>query len=217
MQVRGQPEGTTVVCVSPHPLVLSALRTKLTRLGVKEICEVIPSARSIEVPDADMLILDVSNPADDPAETINALDVDLATVRAVAVSHSATPARIHAVFALGFSGFYQLRASLAELRSVLIRAYAGQVALDSQSAATYARAQLLATRVLASAPDPDLSDEDVELLGCIASGMSNLEVAEDWGIAPSVVRSKVSRLLAKTGTPNRAALVAWALRSQVIT
>lgn len=61
-----------------------------------------------------------------------------------------------------------------------------------------------------SDPPADLSDSDRRLLGLIGQGMTNAEIAEVMFLAPTTIKTYVSRLLAKLDRPNRAALAALA-------
>jgi DNA-binding NarL/FixJ family response regulator len=62
-----------------------------------------------------------------------------------------------------------------------------------------------------SAPD-GLTQREVEVLTEIATGLSNAEIAGKFRISGATVKSHINHLLAKTGTRDRAQLVAYAFR-----
>jgi DNA-binding NarL/FixJ family response regulator len=62
-----------------------------------------------------------------------------------------------------------------------------------------------------SAPD-GLTQREVEVLTEIAAGLSNAEIAGKFRISGATVKSHINHLLAKTGTRDRAQLVAYAFR-----
>lgn len=58
-----------------------------------------------------------------------------------------------------------------------------------------------------------LTDREREVLVCISTGMTNAEVAVALGLGAATVKSHLDRIFLKTGTTQRAAAVATALRS----
>lgn len=58
-----------------------------------------------------------------------------------------------------------------------------------------------------------LTDREREVLQCISAGMTNAEVGAALGLGAATVKSHLDRIFLKTGTTQRAAAVATALRS----
>jgi two-component system nitrate/nitrite response regulator NarL len=58
----------------------------------------------------------------------------------------------------------------------------------------------------------DLTAREVDVLGCLAAGMSNKQVAQELGISVRTVTVHVSNLLRKTGTASRTAAALLAVR-----
>ncbi|MDQ1647931.1 MAG: hypothetical protein QOJ50_4115 [Cryptosporangiaceae bacterium] len=61
--------------------------------------------------------------------------------------------------------------------------------------------------------DPDLTARERQVLGCMASGMSNQQVARSLGISIRTVAVHVSRVLRKTGSASRTEAAVWAVRT----
>ncbi|NLU32913.1 MAG: response regulator transcription factor [Clostridiaceae bacterium] len=61
-----------------------------------------------------------------------------------------------------------------------------------------------------------LKEEDIEIIKCISEGRNNNEIAEIFGYANGTVKNKITRLLEITGTGNRAQLVMFALKHNLI-
>lgn len=61
----------------------------------------------------------------------------------------------------------------------------------------------------------DLTGREIEVLACLAAGMSNKQVARSLGISVRTVTVHVSNLLRKTGTASRTEAALWAVRHQL--
>lgn len=64
-------------------------------------------------------------------------------------------------------------------------------------------------------PAADLTAREREVLGCLAEGMANKQIARTLGISVRTVTVHVSNLLRKTGAASRTEAALWALRSDV--
>ncbi|MFY1618778.1 AAA family ATPase [Micromonospora sp. WMMD736] len=65
------------------------------------------------------------------------------------------------------------------------------------------------------AVEPELTVREVEVLGCLVSGMSNKQVAKALGISVRTVTVHVSNLLRKTGSASRTEVALWAVRRRM--
>lgn len=61
----------------------------------------------------------------------------------------------------------------------------------------------------------DLTGREIEVLSCLAAGMSNKQVARSLGISVRTVTVHVSNLLRKTGSASRTEAALWAVRQQL--
>lgn len=57
-----------------------------------------------------------------------------------------------------------------------------------------------------------LSDRELEVLDLVATGLTNVEIAERLEISKRTVDNHISKILTKTRTENRVELVRWALQ-----
>ncbi len=65
---------------------------------------------------------------------------------------------------------------------------------------------------MASGETPaSLSEREVQIIELVASGLTNLEIAQKLEISKRTVDNHMSNILDKTATDNRVALVRWAL------
>lgn len=61
-----------------------------------------------------------------------------------------------------------------------------------------------------------LSAREVAIVELVADGMTNKDIGSRLYLSPATVKKHLDRIGAKTGKRNRAGLVAWALRTGVI-
>lgn len=65
---------------------------------------------------------------------------------------------------------------------------------------------------MASGETPaSLSEREMQIIELVASGLTNLEIAQKLEISKRTVDNHMSNILDKTATDNRVALVRWAL------
>ena len=65
-------------------------------------------------------------------------------------------------------------------------------------------------------PVEELTDRQLEVLHSLTRGLSNTEIARQFGIAEITVKNHVSSILARRGAANRSEAVAIALRKQLL-
>ena len=56
-----------------------------------------------------------------------------------------------------------------------------------------------------------LSSREMEIIGLVAAGLTNQEIAEKLTISKRTVDNHVSNMFTKTGSKNRVALLNWAM------
>ena len=61
-------------------------------------------------------------------------------------------------------------------------------------------------------PVEPLTSRELEVLACIARGLSNREIADELSISERTVKAHVSSLLGKLGLPDRTNLAIYALK-----
>ena len=74
--------------------------------------------------------------------------------------------------------------------------------------------QELATMSIGCAPGSmsvSLSGRELEIVGLVAEGLTNQEIAERLTISKRTVDNHVSNVFTKTGSKNRVALLNWAM------
>ena len=68
----------------------------------------------------------------------------------------------------------------------------------------------------APAPPPDgLTQREAEILGLIARGLTNPEIAAQLFLSNHTIKTHISRIFAKTGSRDRAAAIGYAHRHNI--
>ena len=67
-----------------------------------------------------------------------------------------------------------------------------------------------------SPPVPELTDRQREIISSMARGLSNVDIAKQFGISPTVAREHITTILQKLGAATRTEAVAIALRKQLV-
>jgi two-component system, NarL family, nitrate/nitrite response regulator NarL len=116
-------------------------------------------------------------------------------------------------FAAGASGYLLESISRDALRESLRLVYAGEKVFPSELAAQFPILASRSARADSSLaqPDTDLSCREVEILQCLAVGLSNKAIAKNLNIAEATVKVHVKRILRKAHALNRTQAALWGI------
>ncbi|GAA1126124.1 response regulator transcription factor [Arthrobacter flavus] len=117
-------------------------------------------------------------------------------------------ADIMAAVEAGASGYMLKDAPPEQIRQAVQSAAAGQTALAPQVAAR------LMGRI--QNPAPALSSREIQILGLLATGMTNRQIAKDLFISEATVKTHLVHIYEKLGVDNRTAAIATARTQRVI-
>lgn len=112
----------------------------------------------------------------------------------------------------GASGYVVKDIKGMELARAIKDVGAGRSLLDNRAAA----ALMAKLRATAEEPDPlsGLTDQERALLGLLAEGLTNKQIADRMFLAEKTVKNYVSRLLAKLGMERRTQAAVFATKLQ---
>jgi DNA-binding NarL/FixJ family response regulator len=213
-----------VLIADDQALLRSALVNLLsTEEGIEVVGEAADGAAAVAVARAtrpDVIVMDVRMPGTDgiAATATIAADPNLAGTRVLILTTFEVEENIVGALRAGASGFLSKDADPGEIVRA-IRVVAGGEALLSPVATRSMVERFLAQpqRLDAALPSlVSLTDREREVLGQVARGLSNDEIATVLVVSPLTVKTHVSRILAKTGSRDRAQLVALAYSSGMI-
>lgn len=180
--------------------------------------EAVEKARSAR---ADLVVMDIRMPELDGIEATRriAADEDLAGVKVLVLTTYDTDDHVVEALRAGASGFLVKDTRPAELLAAIRTVAAGESLLSPGPTARLIARVLSAPRapVTAATGGPErLSDRERQVLGLVARGLNNTEIAETLGLSPLTAKTHVSRIMGKLNARDRAQLVIIAYETGLV-
>lgn len=203
-------------------LVRTGFRALLDSAGdIEVVGEAGDGAEAVELArlhHPDVVLMDIRMPGVDgltAARQITA-DGDLADVRVLVLTTFELDEYVYEALDAGASGFLVKHTEPAELIRA-VRVVAAGDALLSPGVTRRLIGAFTRARTGTASPDPAivdlLTERERQAVELVAEGMSNEEIAEQWFVSQTTVRTHVSRAMTKLHARDRAQLVVFAYRS----
>lgn len=168
---------------------------------------------------ADIVLMDVRMPRMDGVEATRILAARAVRPRVVVLTTFDLDEYVYSALRAGASAFLLKDAQPETLLSAIRDVHAGDAVV-----APSATRRMLERFIVTPDPAPGsavrlarLTDREHEVLGLIAQGLSNSEIAEQFVLAEATVKTHIGRILAKTGSRDRVQLVVLAYESGLVT
>ncbi|HEX5619057.1 MAG TPA: response regulator transcription factor [Solirubrobacteraceae bacterium] len=161
--------------------------------------------------DPDVVLMDLRMPRVDGIEAIRRLAERGDRPRAIALTTYADDASVLGALRAGARGYLTKDAGADQIRAAVEAVARGEAALDP-AVQHHVVAALSEPAVEPAAPElPDgLTPREAEVLGLIAAGLTNAEIADRLVVSAATVKTHVNHIFAKTGARDRAAAVVYA-------
>lgn len=208
----------TIVVADDHPVVRSGLRTLLDGEEDMEVlaeaADVDEAVRKVRGHKPQVLILDLKMPGgDDQGTAIDAIprirEANEGTQVVVLTMH-AEPAYARAALRAGANGYALKEAAQTELVCAVREVAAGS---------TYIHPELgvrLAREPEDEGPPDGLTEREAEILGLVALGHTNQEIAERLFLSPRTIEAHRGHIRQKLRIDTQAELVRYALEHRLI-
>ena len=166
----------------------------------------------------DVVLMDLRMPGLDGVAATRRLRAEHPSVKVIVLTTYADDRSVVGALQAGADGYLTKDAGGDEIRQALERVLDGQAVIDPSVQ------RLLVDAVLAGVPqgprDPPkeapvadgLTPREAEVLGLIAAGLSNAEIAARLVVSEATVKSHINHLLPKIGARDRAQAVSYAYR-----
>jgi DNA-binding NarL/FixJ family response regulator len=165
----------------------------------------------------DAILLDLHMPVLDGIGATRRLTAEHPEVAIVVLTTYADDASVLEALHAGARSYLTKDADHADIARALHAAATGLTVFDPRVHATLLAATAAPQPAPAAAgPPPDgLTGREVEILGLIARGMTNPEIAAQLFLSNHTVKTHISRIFAKTGSRDRAAAIGYAHRHNI--
>jgi len=212
-----------VLLADDQRVVREGLGTLLGLLdGIELVGTAADGAEAVELArrhDPDVVLMDLRMPRVDGIEAIRRLAALGERPRAIALTTYADDASVLGALRAGARGYLTKDAGAEEIRAAVEAVARGEAALDP-SVQRHVVAALAGDEPAAPAA-PGLPDEltprEAEVLGLIAAGRTNAEIAAALVVSAATVKSHVNHIFAKTGVRDRAQAVVYAYENGLAT
>ncbi len=208
------PTTTSVIIIDDHPLFrkgvsqLIALNDQLHLIGEASSGEEgLELARALE---PDLILLDLNMKGMSGIETLRALrDADLAARILILTVSDAADDLVSAIRA-GADGYLLKDMEPEELLARIVEAMRGRIVISESLNGLLARSLRDEAQAAERSLAP-LTERERDILGCLASGLSNKLIARDLNIAEGTVKVHIKNLLKKLKFRSRLEAAVWAI------
>jgi DNA-binding NarL/FixJ family response regulator len=204
-----------VLVVDDHPVVRKGLCALLDSESyhIEVIGEASDGAMAITQARAlqpDVILMDLLMPIKTGVEALREIRADDPDAKVLILTSAADRAQVLNALKAGANGYILKDSTPDELVQAIETVYAGKLILPTE----LAQKALFADnppQAESSASPADLTERELDVLRCIAQGMSNQEIADTLAIGLSTVRSHVRNILSKLHLANRTQVALYAL------
>lgn len=208
-------EKIKVFLIDDHPMIIEGLKSSLNNT---ETVEVIGSAMNafdgitfLKSNNVEVVLLDINLPDINGVEVCGKIRSEFSNVKVVALTTFNQYDYITEMMQSGASGYVLKNATRDELVEAIHAAKANK---------KYFSAEVTETLLLRSGDTtnklPKLTRREKEILGLVAQGLTNQEIADKLFISILTVISHRKNLLAKFEVTNTAALISFAMKHQLL-
>jgi DNA-binding NarL/FixJ family response regulator len=155
----------------------------------------------------DVVLMDLLMPVMDGIDTTREIKSRWPAIEVVAMTSFVEEAKVRAALEAGAAGYLLKDADADQVAQAIRTAYAGQTHFDPTIARLLADSMRGPHR-----PGEDLTPREREVLGLLAEGAANRQIAETLVVSERTARTHVSAILSKLGLASRTQAALWAVR-----
>jgi DNA-binding NarL/FixJ family response regulator len=206
-------EKINILIVDDHPMVLEGLRSLLSGINYLHIAGIATNAFEamdiIRTEIVKVAIVDINLPDINGIELTKKIKIEYPEIKVLAMSTFKERSYISQMIQNGASGYLVKSASKEEIEEAILTAYEGKLYLSLDINTIDVKKQIN-TQV------PAISSREKEVLGLIADGLTNQQIAAQLFISLHTVESHRKNLLIKFEANNTATLIKMAVMHNLV-
>ncbi|RZZ81086.1 MULTISPECIES: response regulator [Pseudoxanthomonas] len=198
----------TLLIADDHPLFRAALRgaaaDAVAALEMLEADSLDAVLQALEAhPEIDLVLLDLHMPGNHGLAGLAAIRAQFPAVAVVVVSANDDPRVVRRALDHGAAGYLPKSAGLEELREAIRCVLACEQWLPASLRTAVTRAQSSAHDTALAARLASLSPQQFRVLGYVAQGLLNKQIADRLDVQERTVKAHVSSIFERLGVRNR--------------
>lgn len=199
---------TTIAILDDHPLFRDGLRNLLVAEGLPVVAESanIAGVDALLAASPDLVIIDLGLPDGDGLDVVRRIRATTPRVRVLVLSMASDAATVARALGAGAHGFLTKDSPPAEVVSAIRAVAAGSVVVGSSVAGRLHGLTDHAAYTPTERDFPRLTSRERQVLGLVADGLTNAEVATELGLSEKTVANYVSVALSTLHARDRNAL-----------
>lgn len=198
-----------ILLADDHPMVRTGVKLLLSRFypeakfveagDYRQTCELLDTASF------QLLIVDRNMPLEDDGNNLEVLCQSAGNAPVIVLSASEDPTHIRNAIACGARGYLPKNTNDSVLFSAIQLVLSGGTYLPmaSMGLASDYNAEPEGKQTEAKEDDPMLTPRQQEILGRIAAGKTNKEIAREFDISPATVRTHINAIFRQLSVSNR--------------
>lgn len=198
-----------VLIVDDHEIVRGGLRACLSESNeVKVVGEAGTAAEAIalgKLLKPDVVVLDLRLPDRSGVDVCRELKLLLPEIKVLILTSYGDEANVLAGLAAGADGYLLKTITGSDIVDAAIKVAAGGAVLDPK----VTRQMLDQFKPLGSRTAEGLSETELKILGNLADGLLNKEIANGLGISEKTVRNRLTTIYDKIGAASRSEAAIW--------
>ncbi|WP_256934635.1 MULTISPECIES: response regulator transcription factor [Microbacterium] len=214
-------QGIRVVIVDDDPLVRSALSHFVSRdpeiTVVAQAEDGVEAIATVEREQPDVVMMDVQMPEMDGIEATGVIAERWPHVRVLAVTTLDGSDTVLPMLSAGASGYLLKDSSADDIVTGVREVHSGASSLSPRIASMLIKHVRDSTPVAADAAALEpLTEREVEVLHCLAQGMSNAEIAKALIVSEGTVKAHLGRMMSKWHLRDRVQILVTAAHAGLV-